>query len=275
MYAAGIVLYNPEEERLKENINAIGCQVDYIVLVDNGSKNIETIKKFYNNDQKIAIIENHRNNGIAAALNQIMKYCAAHGTKWVLTLDQDSVCPDNMIGEFRKYVMETNTGIICPWIRDRNDKYEVNIDKNVEEINQCITSGSLVSVAMWKNVGKFDEKMFIDMVDFEFCARVKQAGYRILRVNSVQLLHECGNLKVVRIGERNIQVTNHSPIRCYYYAKNVVYCHKKLPNIFTLRWKNKFLIEKILKILLFEQYKSDKLKAVIKGWRDGKRMLLD
>ena len=38
---AGIVLYNPEIDLLKKNIEAIADQVDCIYLFDNGSKNHE------------------------------------------------------------------------------------------------------------------------------------------------------------------------------------------------------------------------------------------
>ena len=39
-YIAGIVLYNPDLGRLKENIESICKQVDKVILIDNGSDNI-------------------------------------------------------------------------------------------------------------------------------------------------------------------------------------------------------------------------------------------
>lgn len=41
---AGIVLYNPDIKRLKQNIDVILPQVDRIILVNNGSENIDEIK---------------------------------------------------------------------------------------------------------------------------------------------------------------------------------------------------------------------------------------
>ena len=41
---AGIVLFNPEISRLKENITHILGQVDRLILVDNGSSNKEEIQ---------------------------------------------------------------------------------------------------------------------------------------------------------------------------------------------------------------------------------------
>lgn len=44
-YIAGIVLFNPEIDRLVDNIEAIYKQVDKLLLVDNDSKNIEDVEK--------------------------------------------------------------------------------------------------------------------------------------------------------------------------------------------------------------------------------------
>ena len=56
--AAGIVLYNPDINRMNENINNIINQVDYVILVDNGSKNKPDIEdaiqqSFHNSDKLI------------------------------------------------------------------------------------------------------------------------------------------------------------------------------------------------------------------------------
>ena len=35
----------------------------------------------------------------------------------------------------------------------------------------------------WEQIGKFDEWLFIDLVDNEFCKRLIVSGYTILRLN--------------------------------------------------------------------------------------------
>ena len=42
---AGIVLFNPSISRLKSNISAISCQVEKVFLQDNGSANVDEVKK--------------------------------------------------------------------------------------------------------------------------------------------------------------------------------------------------------------------------------------
>ena len=42
---AGVVTYNPEIKRLKENISSIQNQVTTVVIFDNGSNNVDNIQK--------------------------------------------------------------------------------------------------------------------------------------------------------------------------------------------------------------------------------------
>lgn len=52
--------------------------------------------------------------------------------------------------------------------------------------------------------------MFIDSVDFEFCYRVRQAGYLVIQSRKLSLDHSIGKGKIVSVGPfkrklRNIQ----------------------------------------------------------------------
>ena len=63
MIIAGIVLYNPDICRLKENISAIRPQVDKIVLIENGSSDLAYLDSFTYDLELIVNNENklHRN----------------------------------------------------------------------------------------------------------------------------------------------------------------------------------------------------------------------
>ena len=73
-YIAGIVLYNPDLGRLKENIESICKQVDKVILIDNGSDNIREIEDLIKEYLNCILLKNGENMGIAYALNQILKY---------------------------------------------------------------------------------------------------------------------------------------------------------------------------------------------------------
>src|SRR5699024_6976157 len=57
---------------------------------------------------------------------------------------------------------------------------------------ECITSASCTSIKAWEKIGGFDDWLFIDLVDNEFCKRLVASGYKILRLNHLVLDQEFG-----------------------------------------------------------------------------------
>ena len=82
---AGYVTYNPDIDLLKRSITAIIEQVNYIVIIDNGSVNRIVIEELRHLSSNIHIIFNESNNGVAVALNQIGRYAEQMGCQWFLT----------------------------------------------------------------------------------------------------------------------------------------------------------------------------------------------
>lgn len=273
--AAGIVLYNPDLVRLRENIESIYQQVNMVLLVDNGSINIEEIEQEFNKLENIIFIKNEGNLGIAYALNQLVKYCLRNDYEWVLTLDQDSVVPNDIINSYIKYTGYENVALISPRIIDRNEMiHEEKISKihtDVDVIKKCITSASLTNVNKCSDIGFFDEKMFIDLVDFDYCKRALNANYTILRINNVIMNHQLGDMEIRNIYTKKIRVTNHSKERVYYYSRNsIYYLNKHRENISKqeIYWD---LLKKISKVVFFENDRLNKTIYFLKGLRDGKK----
>ncbi|WP_036609250.1 glycosyltransferase family 2 protein [Oribacterium sp. P6A1] len=266
---AGIVLFNPDIERLKLNIGAIFPQVDGIVCVDNGSANLPEVKAAL--PDTVVYLENAKNKGIAAALNQILAYATENGYEWFITLDQDSVCEDGLVAAYRKNIDLQHAAILTCKIIDRNfdakPKYEA--EKKAVQIDQCITSASFCKTKVLNLVGGFDEKMFIDSVDFDICLNLRAHGYKIYRIPYVGLLHEVGHGRNVNfLGKQKI-IYNQSVLRNYYIARNHVYMAKKYPQVYSMTKVRMKEIESRLLILLYESNKMAKLKARRKGLRDG------
>lgn len=277
--AAGIVLYNPDINRMKENINAIINQVDYVILVDNSSKNKsdieDTIKHSFYDSDKLIINFSQKNNGIAWALNQIFKIAEEQSVKWVLTLDQDSVCPSDIIEGYIKYsasISKSKIGILCPTIMDKNAGILEGDVHKTEAIKRCITSGSFTSLAAWKQTHGFDEKMFIDGVDFDFCDRLGMNGYKVIRIGSICLTHELGKITTHRFLFKTVKVQNHSALRKYYIVRNRFYLSRKEKKPFAILTSFFFVIKFSATIILFEKNRRKKLKAVFKGMCDGLKL---
>ena len=159
--AVGIVLYQPDMTRLKQCIVNLEKQVDKIYVFDNSEKKINLT------DERIVYMTEGENKGISYALNRIIEKAQIDGFEWVVTMDQDSIIPDGMIDGFKKCITShSGLGIICPQVIDKRRVYSV-AEKNKEEvyIDFCITSASCTSVEAWEKCGKFDEWLFIDLVD--------------------------------------------------------------------------------------------------------------
>lgn len=286
--AAGIVLMNPQIERLKNNISSVINQVDCLCLIDNHSENIAEIKQLVTKFNNIILIELDENKGIAFALNRIVDFADNNNCEWVLTLDQDSICPDNLIDEYKKYLgYDSTVAMFTPKIVDLNEGNGSAVDYkgDFEYVERCITSAGLLNVKSSRAVGNFDERMFIDYVDFDLCQNLLNHGYKILRVNTAELVHEVGNAQKItlfnRIGkvfkikklQKTVYTYNHSPLRTYYYVRNTLYYIAKYKDTINVAAEKRCLIRWLALKFLFEKEKTAKIKATIKGIRDSKILI--
>lgn len=286
----GIVLYNPQIDRLLNEIHSVVDQVDEICLFDNGSSNIDEVetkvKENFSID-KITLLKSQKNVGIGAALNRIFEYADKNAYKFVLTLDHDSICPSDLVAEYKKLGFSQNTGMLCPNVIDRSmAKYDYfkKTEKPYEYINRTIQSGALVSVECWKKVSGFDEIMFIDFVDFEFCERLKINGYKIVKVNSIKLDHELG--KKVRTwyapifdtlykktGNRFFLYLTYKNIfsndRCYYSARNNVIFIRRYKGYLNTKKEIFDCFDRIFRKVLRSQNRGKVFFYSIKGLIDG------
>lgn len=285
---AGIVTYNPDLGRLRANLEAIVPQVREVFVCDNGSGNPEELRALLASFPTVTLEELGENLGIAAALNRLLGAAHAGGFGWIVLLDQDSVASDGMADALAAHA-DATTGLVCPFILDRNrmsvEEWRTMDMPAVQRLEHAakhgaITSGSLVQVAAALAVGGFDERYFIDYVDFDFNERLLLAGYAIVRVNDTYLLHEKGKseatwLRVPRATAAGRQwqplyKLGYSPQRCYYQARNRV--------IYWKRYRRHVGSEGLTEIpmlmglsLLVEDRKMAKLGAYLRGIRDGVR----
>lgn len=267
---AGIVLFNPEIERLRENIEHIRKQVPLLILVDNGSSNLEEVKSLIWKLPDIILLENGKNLGIGQALNCILRKAQKDNYDWVLTLDQDSVTSYGIINAYREFLencSDKNIGCLTCNIVDRNFSLEKR-KTGFQEIDYCITSGSLMNIDMTLKVGGFDESMFIDKVDCDVCINLKKHGYKIVRVDYDGLLHEIGHAKQINLGFRKWELYNHSSFRRYYMCRNASYLLKKYHDMYVFKMFLKEIFQFIL-VLLFEEDKKEKAGKSIRGFFDG------
>lgn len=264
---AGIVVYHPDWGRLYDNIKAVQPQVDRIIIFNNGTEDVSS--RF----PGITVLDQDGANiGIASALNAICLYAIQQGFDWILTLDQDSVAPLGLMDGYVPYLTDSSIALLCPAIRDRNYgsmDYDVNNNsQGADEVDACITSGSLLRLSAWERIHGFWDELFIDMVDFDLCWSLREAGYRILRVNNQSMLHEIGKAKRVSLFGKDNVIYNHSPLRCYYMIRNTLVLGRKHHRQAQCR---RWALKRIILINLYEKNRWAKDRMMLKGIFDSFR----
>lgn len=264
---AGIVTYNPNIKELEKNIIAILKNVDRFIVVDNNSNNYEELKELEKKYSKVGLWEyNKRNEGIARGLNQIFEKAICEGSDWVLTLDQDSVVPENLIETYSMYMNKKDVAQIACNIYEKNVKKYIYSKKNrVEYVTRCITSGTLTKVKCWEISGGYDEDLFLDYVDYDFSIRLNKLGYKVLRCNDVSLEHEFGNSKQHKFLFWNVRVSNYSATRKCCIARNIVIYIKRHCGIVESLKEVLRLTRVMLFTVLYEEEKKKKIGEMIRG----------
>ena len=266
----GIVLYNPNLPRLQQNIDAVAHEVDSILLVDNASKNINDVDLFAK-ENKIELICNKKNRGLPHVFNSMISYAQENGFNNLLLLDQDSVFHKDAVKYYREYI-SSNYVCIVPKIIQRLEEYEKKFgEKEVleTEVEFAINSGTLINLEILPSDIRFNEKLFVDCVDFDFFIQLRKRNLKILKVDKIKLLCDLGNLSVHRFHHIDFFANNYSTFRLEKQARDrVIFLFNHFKNPLA---KEVFLHSALgyLMILMFEKQKVSKIFAVIKGFAKG------
>jgi len=268
--AGVVILYNPKIDYLK-NINSYCNKIDKLYIIDNS--NILN-KEFYNKlleglCKNVEYLKQKQNKGIAFGLNLGAKKALSEGYRWILTMDQDSKFENDDLNKMLNYIKNNNTnklGILSPF-------YSTSLNLIDHKQNKyplvTMTSGNLINLDIFKEVGGFEEKLFIDEVDHDYCYKIRKNGYKILQLNNVILNHNLGkNSKQVNFFGKNLLISNHNHIRKYYIIRNKLYTSNKFPQ-YTNSFFKSLLIE-FIKVIFYEKNKFKKILYMLKGIKDYK-----
>lgn len=271
---AVIISYNPGADLLR-NVLALSKQVDGVVIVDNASTGsaLDTIKEVQE-QTGCSVIRNDRNLGIAAGLNIGFRFAIDNQYNWIVSFDQDSTVTDGFIQALLDAGSNaTAPGLICPTYLDRRSMTEMVMPKLPSgEPLIAMTSGSMLHRTTYLKAGPFDEKLYIDSVDNEYCLRIRSMGMHIVQTNRAVLLHSLGNITFRRCLGRKLVATNHSPARRYYMMRNRLYVSVRYAHDW--RWSYFVLheiVHEVVAILFVERQKLAKIGYMIRGAFDFTR----
>jgi len=274
---AVIVTYHPNAEMLERVFN-VRAQVQGLVVVDNGS-NAEELGPLRLASQTLdfQLIENGENLGIAEALNRGVLWAKNKAYPWVILFDQDSRITEGyvrqMFAAWESHPERERVGSVQP-------KY-VDPETGIEQVvwragdgGPVIppTSGSLLPAWIFDKIGWFASEYFIDCVDFEYCFRMRAAGYLIADSRQAVLLHAAGHpdRRLAFLGF-SFRPTHHSAMRRYYMSRNRIVLYRKYIRVFP-RWVLQSMNESLretVKCFLGEQDRARKFRNFLLGTWDG------
>jgi rhamnosyltransferase len=274
-----VVTHHPDEGVI-ELLQSVAPQVDQVIVVDNGSTAFEAGPiRAWAERAGATWIGNPANVGSATALNHAAEAALSAGHSWLLTLDQDTAISVDLVMHLRTAISADaepkQVAIAAPQTdhqRDRRCR-----DRAVVRRRMAITSGSLMSLAAWQEVGGFRDEFFIDMVEADFALRLAQRGYRVILACRASIGHHIGRPRTHRILGRAVETSNHPPWRRYYISRNRVIVwreHWRTAPVWVL-FDGYGEVRDTVVIALTEDDRRRKLRAKARGLRDGLRGRMD
>lgn len=271
-----IVLYNPDLVQLEKNFEILKNQVQKVIYIDNSDKSCDKLNFF--DDEKIVYLYMNQNVGIAKAQNVGIDIALGNESDFIFFLDQDSTVTHSMLDNLvYNYENLRFKGIKIAAIgpspiniqtgkpyksRIRRSLDYLDIENQILNVKQIISSGCMIHSSVIKDVGYMDESLFIDGVDHEWCWRAKSKGYQIGLSAPVFLNHMLGE------GDRfifGIRVAVTSPFRVYYQYRNYIYlCGKSYVPIY---WKMLNGFKYLVKAFYYPLFVYPRTSYCIRIWK--------
>ncbi|WP_028620518.1 glycosyltransferase family 2 protein [Pseudomonas sp. Ant30-3] len=293
--AAVVVGYNPDIKVLDDLLISLSSQVELLILVDNGGA-----ESFLQGHPEVKgcvkYLSLQGNEGLGKALNAGFQLAVDNGIPYMVTFDQDSHAEPDLIEKLASAMVHAKSRddkciAVSPTFYDRRDGKKVNfpfyqsVDGVIKPVfasddefglvraDALITSGMFVDTQAWQDGVKYDESMFVDFTDTEWCFRARERGYRLYGCLNVEMGHALSDAPPVKIF--GLSFFRYSPVRRYFFFRNTVAVCRMAhtPNC----WKKRLSIALALRFfvnLLIDTNKTDSLKMMVRGIRHGLRKSL-
>lgn len=273
-----VTLYNPSEKEFN-NCRILSQQVDTVILCDNSQESHETV---FQNEKNIIYITKNENLGLGAAFNVALKN-DTYGWKdddLIIFFDQDSQIGEDYIqalqDEYRKIeTLIPNLGCLGPVFyntsngRTERPRQKKNITDETYEVSNTITSSLMMRYGNLKRIDFWNEKVFLDLADWDLCWRMQKAGMVCCMTEKVVLHHSVGNGEK-KVGPIKLRVGQ--SFREYYQTRDALYLLQEnyVPLKMRLRLIANVTIRPVVHYLMLDDKKS-RMKFIRRGINDYKK----
>ena len=265
-----VVLFHPEEDVI-ENIKTYIGELDRLYIIDNSEESHRDLFTM----KKAKYIKNDENKGIGFALNQAAQFANEEGYRYLLTMDQDSRFEAEGLKKMKEEITTgdyENDAIFTPLhvTNSQSINHTIETDQLV-----VMTSGNILDLNIFREVGGMKDWFFIDGIDQEYCLNIRKHGYQIKVFDEIHLKHSLGNIGTKRLFGKTISFTNHSAMRRYFIVRNRLYINEMYQHDFPTFCKQELSNSRkeAIKIILFEKDKWKKIKAIRRAQRDFKHKI--
>jgi rhamnosyltransferase len=287
---AGVVVTYHPDPGFEARLEAMRSEVCPLVVIDNTATLVtrERLRRACAR-LEVELIENEDNLGLAGALNRAFRHLEARGVEAIVAFDQDSTPESGVVAALAALLAADPACAIVgsnwhdearPRFRARHLRPHAVVPglfardearHDLHDLTCVITSGSLFRLEVWRELGGFDEALFVDLVDTEFCLRARAAGHAVGVAARARLAHRRGAKTPVRRFGRTWWPAFMSPLRLRYLFRNRVLVLGRvgwrLPH--WVAFECVYAAKIIAEILFLEDRKAAKLAACVQGTWEG------
>jgi rhamnosyltransferase len=219
---------------LVDRLRLIAAQVHSVIVFDDGSGDGSAVVLRSIESAGFELHRGAKNEGIAAALNAATRIALERGADFVLTVDQDTVVPADYVSAclsaFAASGINPRVGVVCAdRINDAPSIPESYTESGLGIVREALQSGFLISRLCLETCGLFDQQLFIDDVDTEFCLRIELFGFVTVVGPGTSIGHSLGEQALFKpFGRQAFRdgapatYQYHPPFRRYFIARNNV-----------------------------------------------------
>ncbi|GLO31929.1 rhamnosyltransferase [Pseudomonas putida] len=239
---AVVVTYNPDPAVLDDLLRSLLNQVELLILMDNGGGQ-NFLKADAAARQQVYYVDLGGNSGLGVALNQGFEIAASRHLDYLVTFDQDSHANPDLIERLHAGMQDAISKdpqciAVGPHFFDRREGEKVPFPFYITErdkivpaystasvdgllkVETLITSGMMVCVSAWVSGIKYNDGMFVDYTDTEWCFRARSLGHTLYGCLNVEMGHALSDAPPVKLF--GLSFFEYSPVRRYFYFRNTV-----------------------------------------------------
>lgn len=265
-----VVTFQPDAG-FSSRLDRLSTEFRRVFVIDNASRALQIRET-----DRIRVLQNDHNIGIAAALNRGLRCADEAGFAWAVSFDQDS----EPVQGFAEAMLASARALkTCRLLLGANyvDVHRRRLAHSAGSQGSgpvrrttVITSGMLLPVGFALAIDGFREDFFIDSVDHEFCLRAADHGAGVFVTREPLMRHAIG-APVDGVRWARALSSAHPASRKYFIARNALWAvrlHARRHPLWSLRQFARIGAEAV-GIILFETGRRAKLGAFLRGIRDG------